>query len=59
MKILIAKEDQKGDKKASRAKEVGLAEAIPILSYHEGKPNNLNQFKEKLSTYLISKNNSC
>ena len=58
-KATAGKEDQQGDKKAPQAKEVGLVEGIPMLYYREGKPNNLNEFKEKLSTYLISKYSDC
>jgi len=53
------KEDQQGDEKASKANEVAHVEAIPTLCYREGKPNNLNEFKEKLSTYFISKCSDC
>ena len=49
-KVTAGKEDQQGDK---------LVEAMPVLYYREGKPNNLNEFKEKLSTYLISKYSDC
>ena len=58
-KATAGKEDQQGDKKAPQAKEVGLVEGIPMLYYREGKPNNLNEFKEKLSTYPISKYSDC